>query len=237
MKYLIFILSACIFCSCDNMGDDINGSGNIQTQQRNVGRFDGIQVSGSMDIEVTDGDKVSVEVEADDNVLRYIITEVNDGLLDVHYESNMSFNNTHAKVYITAPGLKKLFVKGSGNIISKNTIKNSQSISTGISGSGDINATIDAPDVSADISGSGNLSLQGHCKNFDGSISGSGDLKCKNLLSERATVKIYGSGTAHIFASVELNATTAGSGDIYYGGNPPAVHVNKAGSGTVEADK
>lgn len=233
MKYLIFILSAFLFCSCDN----INGSGHIQTEKRDVRQFDGVLASGSMDIEITNGDNVSVEVEADDNILQYIITEVNDGLLDVHFKPYTSFNNVHVKVYVTAPVLKRLFVKGSGNITSKNTIQNTRSIDTDISGSGDINVTVDAPDVKADISGSGNLSLQGHCKNFDGTISGSGDLKCKNLLSENTTVNIYGSGTAHVFSSVQLKGSIAGSGDIYYGGNPSSTQVNKAGSGSIVSEK
>ena len=232
-KYLIFILSAFLFCSCHN----INGSGHIQTEKRNVGQFDGVQASGSMDIEVTDGENVSVEVEADDNVLRYIITEVNDGLLDVYFESNISLSNTHTKIYVTAPGLKRLFVKGSGNIISRNKIQNNQSVSTRISGSGDINATVDAPDVKAEISGSGNLSLQGRCKNFEGSISGSGDLKCAELLSENADVSILGSGRAHVYASVRLKASTTGSGDIYYRGNPSAPEISKTGSGNIVAEK
>src|SRR5207253_8908639 len=116
----IIILLAFIFSSCDM----INGSGHIQIEKRNVGQFDGVQASGSMDIEVTEGENVSLEVEADDNILRYIITEVNDGLLDVYFKLNISFNNTHTKVYVTAPGLKRLFVKGSGNIVSKNKIQN-----------------------------------------------------------------------------------------------------------------
>jgi len=232
-KYLIFVLSAVIFCSCDN----IHGSGHIQTEKRNVGQFDGVQASGSMDIEVTNGENVSVEVEADDNALQYIVTDVNDGLLDAYFKPNMSFSNVHAKIYVTAPGLKRLFVKGSGNITSKNRIQNMQSISTRISGSGDINATVDAPDVKAEISGSGNLSLQGRCKNFEGSISGSGDLKCSDLLGENAAVSIFGSGNAHVYASVRLKASTTGSGDIYYRGNPSSPEISKTGSGSVMAEK
>ena len=232
-KYLIFILSTALFCSCDN----IHGSGHIQTEKRTVDRFDGVQASGSMDIEVTNGDNVSVEVEADDNALQYIVTEVEGGLLDVYFKPNMSFSNVHAKIYVTAPGLKRLFVKGSGNITSKNGIQNNSSITTRISGSGDITATVNAPDVKAEISGSGNLSLQGRCKNFEGSISGSGDLKCSDLLSENVEVSIFGSGNAHVYASVRLKASTTGSGDIYYRGNPSSPEISKTGSGNVTAEK
>ena len=56
-KYLIFILSVFIFCSCDN----INGSGRIKTEKRNIEHFDGVQASGSMDIEVADDKNVAVD--------------------------------------------------------------------------------------------------------------------------------------------------------------------------------
>lgn len=232
MKYLSFILSAFIFCACNN----ITGSGNIRTENRNVGEFSGVQTSGSINVEVTGGNKLSVEVEADDNVLRHIVTEVDNGLLDIYYEPNTSFTNVHTKVYVTAPDIKKLFVNGSGNITSKNRIKGGGSLATKISGSGNINADVDATEVEADISGSGNLTLQGRCKNFDGSISGSGNLKCKNLLSENATVKIIGSGTAHVYSSISLKASTIGSGDIYYSGKPGSTQIDKTGSGDIRAE-
>jgi hypothetical protein len=232
-KYLIFILSAFLFYSCES----INGSGHIQTEKRNVGRFDGVQASGSMDIEVTNGDNVSVEVEADDNILPYVITKVDNGLLDVYLKPHISFNNVHTKIYVTAPDLRKLSVRGSGNIRGRNMIHNNRSISTGISGSGDIDANVDAPDIRAEISGSGNLSLRGRCKNFEGSISGSGDLKCSDLLSENTEVSIFGSGNAHVYSSVHLKASTTGSGDIFYRGNPSSPEVSKTGSGNVVAEK
>ncbi len=231
MKYLIFVFSALITCSCNS----INGSGNIITETRNVNEFDGVQTSGSMDVEIMNGDNTSVKVEADDNVLSYIVTDVHDGLLDVYYKPNTSFSNTHEKIYVTANGLKRLFVKGSGSITSGNTIKSAM-VEAKISGSGDIDAGIDAPEVNADISGSGNLSLKGRCRTFNGNIGGSGDLKCKNLLSENAAINIMGSGTAHVFSSVHLKASTLGSGDIYYSGYP-SIESNKSGSGSVQPEK
>jgi hypothetical protein len=232
-KYLVFMLSAFLFYSCEN----INGSGHIKTERRNVGSFDGVQASGSMDIEVTNGENASVEIEADDNILPYIVTDVGGGMLDIYFKPHFSFTNVHTKIFVTAPNLSRLFVRGSGNINGRNTIHNDRSISTSISGSGDIHADVDAPEVSAEIAGSGNLSLQGRCKNFRGSISGSGDLKCSDLLSENTEVSIFGSGNAHVYSSVRLKASTTGSGDIFYRGNPSSPEISRTGSGSVTAEK
>ena len=232
-KFIILILSAFLFYSCEN----INGSGHIKTERRNVGAFNGVQASGSMDIEVSNGENASIEIEGDDNILPYIVTDVDGGLLDIYFKPHFSFSNIHAKIFVTAPNLNRLSVRGSGNINGRNTIHNDRSISTSISGSGNIDADVDAPDVQADIAGSGNLQLQGRCKNFKASISGSGDLKCSDLLSESTEVSIMGSGNAHVYSSVRLKASTTGSGDIFYRGNPSSPEISRMGSGNVVAEK
>lgn len=232
-RLLTAFLSAIIFCSCQS----ITGSGNITTQTRNLNHFEGVKTSGSIDIEVMNDESQLVKVEADDNILPYVITRVEDGLLDVHFKSHYSYNNANVKVYVSAPSLKKILVSGSGSITSKDTLKDADQIELKVSGSGDINAFVDAQSIIADIGGSGTITLRGRTKDFNCSISGSGDLKCKNLLSENTTASVGGSGTAHVFASVHLVAKVTGSGDIYYSGNPPSPETHTSGSGSIQPEK
>ena len=230
-RILTAILSAIIFCSCQS----ISGSGNIVTQNRNVNQFTGVRASGSIDIEVTNDQSHSVRVEADDNIMPYIITKVEDGILDVHLKPNFMYHNINAKVFVSAPSLTKLTVSGSGSITSKDTLMNAEHIEFKVSGSGDVTAIVDAPSVNAEIGGSGTITLSGKTKDFNCSITGSGDLKCKKLLSENTIAGITGSGTAHVFASVHLLGKVTGSGDVYYSGHP-AVEINKTGSGSVSEE-
>ena len=98
---LTAFLYAIIFCSCNS----ITGSGNIITETRTVNNFNGIKSSGSIDVEIVNDGTESVKVEADDNVAKYVVTKVEDGILEVHYKSSMSFNNTHVKVYVSQPNI------------------------------------------------------------------------------------------------------------------------------------
>jgi len=214
-----------------------------------MNKFDGVKTSGSIDIEIMNGQQ-QVKVEADDNISPYIITEVEDRILrvyykpnislqntnakvDVNYKSNYSFSNTHVKIIINTPFLDRLIVSGSGSINSSDTINNPHEINIKVSGSGDIKAFVNAPSVAAEIGGSGTIILQGKTRDFKCNINGSGDIKCNKLLSENTEANITGSGTAHVFASVHLVAKIIGSGDIYYSGNPSSPDIHKTGSGTV----
>jgi hypothetical protein len=235
MKNIFILLGvAVIFNAC---GPTITGNGNVHTEKRNTGDFSGVHTSGSIDVEITSGDSYAVSVEDDDNILPYIITEVEGGNLNVHYKNGFSINNDHAKVYVTAPSLDKIGISGSGNITTKNVVKSSNKIEVNTSGSGDLHAELDAPSVDADIAGSGNISLSGRTKDFSATTSGSGDFKCSDLQSENTIVDITGSGNAHVFASVHLKASVTGSGDVYYRGNPSSPETHITGSGSVQPEK
>jgi hypothetical protein len=231
--FLIIILASSIFCSCDG----ITGSGNIKSERRDVNQFEGVLTSGSIDVEIKNTGAPGVEVEADDNVLPYIVTNVNNGILEINYKHGMFFHDTHAKVYVTASSLRKLSTSGSADISAKDGITNNNLIDISVSGSGNITAMVNAPNIKASVSGSGNLELKGKTKNFDCSIGGSGEANCGDLLSENTEISVGGSGNAVVYSSVSLKATVGGSGDIRYRGNPTSPEIHKSGSGTVEAER
>ena len=238
MKIPIIVVAALFIISCDGLnGTRVTGNGNIRTEKRNTGNFNAVRTSGSIDIEINSGDAYNVSVEDDDNILQYVVTEVNNGALNIHYSDDVSVNDDHAKVYVTVPSLNKIISSGSADISITDVLKNTDKIELKVSGSGTINGELDAPAVSVEVSGSGNVDLRGRTKDFDCSVSGSGDVKCANLQSENATVHVSGSGNAHVFASVHLSASAAGSGDVYYSGSPANPEIHTSGSGSVQAER
>lgn len=234
MKNFITSLIAVVsFASCNV----ITGNGNVRDENRNIPNIHTVKTSGSIDVEIKSGDTYALMVQDDENVLPYIVTDVNDGVLNIHYKNGTDINNDHAKVFVTAPSLDKIVTTGSGDINGDGIIKSSNHLEFNLTGSGDINADVDAPSIKVSGSGSGNIKLAGRTKDFDCKFSGSGDVNCGNLQSENTTITISGSGNAHVFASVRLKARTSGSGDIYYLGNPASPEIHSSGSGTVQAKK
>lgn len=234
MKYLLLILiTSTVFISCES----ISGNGNVWEENRSISNIYEIKTSGPIDVEIRSGDHYELTVQNDENLLPYVITEIDNGVLNIHYKDGYSVMQDHAKVFVTTPTLEKIVSSGSADITSKGVIKNSNRIEIGTSGSGDINAEVDAPSISVSGSGSGNVTLLGMTKDFDCKMSGSGDVKCANLKSENAVIHVSGSSDVHVFASVSLKVNVSGSGDVYYGGNPTSPEIQIAGSGTVQAVK
>ena len=64
----------------------------IETQDRHLSGFSSVNVAGSFDVYITQGNTESVKVEADDEVIDKIITEVKGGVLKIYTKSSNGFN-------------------------------------------------------------------------------------------------------------------------------------------------
>lgn len=232
-NFTILLISSLSFLSCNV----ISGNGNITDDNREISNIHTVKTSGSIDVEIKSDDNFGLTVQDDENLLPYLVTEVRNGVLNIHYKNGYTISNDHAKVFVNAPSFDKIITSGSGDIESKGMIKNDREIAFNLSGSGDVSAVVDAPSIKVSGSGSGNIKLSGRTKYFDCRISGSGDVNCGNLKSENTSISISGSGNARVFASVHLVARTSGSGDIYYFGNPQSPEIHASGSGKVQAQK
>jgi len=238
MKHLAFLFLPILIVasSCNFMGGKrVSGNGNVTTSEKTVSSFTEVEQKGSFDVYVSTGSTYTVKIEAEDNLIPYIETNVNNGKLEINSKKGFWLQPTKSlKVYITAPTFSAIRSYGSGNITSENTIYDSSKIELSVSGSADIKATVDAPEVHSDVTGSGNADLNGQTRKFDGNVRGSGNINAFNLKAEEAKVEISGSGNANLFASVKLDVTVNGSGDVSYKGSAPQVVSNMHGSGTLK---
>jgi hypothetical protein len=235
MKHLfhavpLILLTLTLF-SCD--GQRIKGSGHTTTVNRKLGSYHSIELKGSMDVFLTQGPAQDAVIEADDNIIQYLeLIEDGDKLI-IKQKNHISFSGSNnIKIRLTAPNVKSLNLSGSGTIKLVNTLDNQEAVALGLSGSGNIEGAVHAPEVSASIAGSGNIDVTGETRDLKVNIAGSGNFQGKSLMTETANVSIAGSGDADVHASVKLSAKVVGSGDINYSGNPE-VSSQKMGSGDV----
>ncbi|RFM34182.1 head GIN domain-containing protein [Chitinophaga silvisoli] len=229
--YAVLVLLALTHTGCDEQG--IKGSGVGSSETRKVGDFHAVSLRGAMDIEYTDGPAEDVVIEAEDNILPLIITEVKDGQLIVREKDHFHLNlHKKIKVKVTAPDVEELSLAGSGTIHVMNDWEQDDHIKLSITGSGDVIGAVDAPQVSVAVTGSGDVKLKGETKDLDVDIAGSGSFKGYDLRAENTNVHVGGSGDAQVHASVKLDVQVSGSGSVDYHGNPQ-VNSSTSGSGSV----
>lgn len=233
--FLSFIAVLSITSACHYIGGErVKGNGNEKGEDRSVGNFSSVSSHGAFDVYLTQDSGYSVRVEADENLLSYIETYVENGVLEIRTKEGFNLDpRGDMKVHISAPTYSKVKTFGSGNIITENKINNSTAIELELSGSGDIKVDLNAPEVRAELRGSGNINVGGETRSFTGAIRGSGDIHASNLRAENVDIDIAGSGNADVYASMKLNVDVKGSGDVKYRGGAQ-VSSDIAGSGSVK---
>ena len=211
-------------------------AGQAATETRALAEFQGIDLSGSMDLKVRQGTPQSVQVEADDKLLPLLETVVEgsgaDARLKVRWKRGQSVH-TRAKVVVTivVPKLHAVALAGSGDL--QLDALDTPALKLSISGAGDARfKELSTEDLVLSMSGSGDVAGQGKARRLKISIAGSGDVRLAELLSDEVRVSIAGSGDAAVNAQKTLEVSIAGSGDVTYVGTP-SVKSSVAGSGSV----
>ena len=218
MKTLLITLAVIIiiiFLIKNNLTkNNIQGSGNIISESRELNNFTSIILLGSIDVNIKTSESNNCVVVADDNLIPYIKTEV------VNNKLNISLNESYSSeeklvVNINTPNYDEVSLTGSGNINILDFKNNN---------------------LSLNISGSGNITGNGEVETLVVKINGSGNLMSKEIKSKSATITINGSGDAEVFASDSISAKINGSGNIEYFGNPEIVDSIINGSGDIKSN-
>lgn len=233
MRNIFFCLLLAALASCHgSFNKTIKGNDNMTSVTRDIDDITRLKIEGGIDVELQQGSS-SVKVEADENLLRYIITEKRDGWLVIKTKDDVNLKSSHPiKVYVTADMISAIKIAGSSDVIARGKFSGAQKLDIDIAGSGNVNIEVNTPTVIVDIAGSGNATLTGETRDAKVSMAGSGSYDAAGLLTENTEIDIAGSGDAIVHADVSLKADLLGSGSVSYRGKAE-VRTNTVGSGRV----
>lgn len=233
-KFLILISLFLVLTSCleAQFYRSVRGNGNVVKKERPAGYFDGVKVSTGIDVYLSQGNKESIIVEADENIHEYIVTEIRNGVLHVYFD-NVSIRNAEMKrVYVTMKDIRSLKTSSAGDIAGETPVKCDE-IELESSSAGDLRLELYAQNVKVRISSSGNIRLSGEAVSLDAGLSSAGDLNAYNFTVKDAEVNVSSAGNAEIFVTRKLEAHSSSAGDIVYGGNPEYVDARSSSAGNI----
>ena len=233
MKQIIFFLIVLVTISSCHFK---SGSGNIITEKRPVGNFDGISVGGGFEVEVKVGPVAEVIVEADDNIIKYIETTTSGNTLKIRTEDMHNYSDVHMKVYITTPALISVKASASAEVVVKDVLVSKEKLSFKASSGGNIQAEVDGPEIETDVSSGASVNLNGKTKKYSAEASSGADIKTYDLLSEITKVKVSSGASAKVHASVTLNATASSGGTVSYLGAATVNNTVSSGGSIVKKD-
>jgi hypothetical protein len=187
------------------------GSGNVAVEQRNVEQFRSISSSGIFKVEVVLKRDRGVEIEADDNLIPYIKTEVRRGTLRVYSDGNLKPRGP-------------LLVRVYADTIEKVSASGITEISV---------ADLDAPEFAVDSSGASRVMIAGKASSLTVDSSGASKIDASGLLAENASADLSGASELKVRVTGSLNAKVSGAAKVLYVGEPAEVIKRTSGAGRV----
>jgi hypothetical protein len=227
LAILPFLTDGCIIVA---NGKTVRGSGTVITEEREVSDFTKVHLKGSGKVFLTSGEKQSLEIKTDDNIMPLIETDVSGKKLTISH-GNHHLRPTSFEVFVTVKNLEGVAISGSGDVRGKDRFL-ADSFYAEISGSGELDLEVETETLASKISGSGSIQLSGKAEDYTVSISGSGEINAFDVQAKNVSVKISGSGNCRVHAIESLDTKVSGSGDVYYKGRPK-INTKMSGSGSL----
>jgi hypothetical protein len=205
----------------------------VVSDSRTPGDFSRIDLVIPAELDVRQGNTHALTIEADENILPLITTTINNGKLTIAYTQPCVRPSQPVTIQATAQEIRGLAILGSGDIRSTGTLV-SDTLDTGITGTGSIDLDVQATNLTSTITGTGTEQIRGHAINHRIQIPGAGRVDALGLETRNTSIDIIGSGSAEVQANSSLSIRIVGSGSVVYSGNPSDIQQSITGSGNIQ---
>lgn len=202
-------MGASIFKFDVNFGG-VKGSGHTATDTRPLTDFTSVETGGIFQVEIVAQKDYSVQVEADDNLLPLIKTEVDDGVLRIDTEGHFK-TSSPIRIRITAPNIEMIDASGVSNI-TLSGVKNTELTVKG--------------------SGASKVIVSGESTKLIVDVSGATRVNADDLTAETAEIDASGACNISVNVSNEIQSDLSGASKVFYSGSPK-LDTNRSGVSSI----
>lgn len=206
---VVLITLCLVLASCHRHG--VRGSGTPKSEQRTLGEFSIVEVSGTFKVTIQRGEISQATVSTDDNLVPLVKTEVRDSRLLVYTDQDVD-PRTELLVDIMTPSVSSVSASGVASVEIRK---------------------VRGEQLTLVLSGTGSMEADGSVGDASLVISGAGSMSARNLHAANTRITMSGAGKAEVFATDKLDVTISGAGSVNYYGDPKEVRKNISGVGFV----
>ncbi len=212
----------------------IKGTGYLVVHDRQVHQpFTRVSVQQSITLYIAQGKTEGITVEADDNIISYIKTEVKNGQLNVFLDPEVIVRGyTAMNVSVSLPDITDINVAAAGRLEGSSLFKVNK-LEIVASGAGSVKLDVQGREVDVESSGAAKLELKGEVGQLELEMSSASILKAWELRVKDCDAEISGAAKAEVTVSGTLEAEISSAGILIYDGNPQITKQNVTGRGTL----
>ncbi len=189
---------------------------NIET--RETGDFTSFSVMGKIRVEIYPSAKDSLVLEAEGATTDYIITEPDDGELNIRLKTNIP-KDARITVRLYYKDLDKITAASNALILSPDTLK-AESMTFEVKSGAKMELTLNMKSIIAEAKQGAILVFYGSVDNQEIGVSSGGTYSAFELKSKNTFIKATTTARAKLTATESIDATANTTGYIAYKGNP-----------------
>ncbi len=203
----------------------------MASETRIIDQFSKINFKDFGTLILSQGDRESLTIEAEEALLPDLISEVRDGTLSLGFKEDwfkrfgkmisaiITREEGEVTYYLTCTNLEKVSISGkctlSCDALETDTLK------IVVAGYGKLSLDhLDCNSLELSISGRGELAAAGRADRQVIRISGSGEIRTPELITQTAQIAISGQGNATLHVEETLSIAISGLGHVNYYGDP-----------------
>lgn len=204
-------------------------------QTRSAHGFHGIEVSGGIDLYLSQGSEESVAVSAatpDDR--ERIHTEVVNGILRIYFDRGIKWlsgwGDRKLKAYVSVRSIDRLSASGGSDVLVDRELTVSGLVMA-FSGGADFKGRVSARDLSISASGGSDVYISGRAEKLSLEAHGGSDVHGFDMSGGDCSVQASGGSDIRITATRKITGSVSGGSDLYYHGNATSTVSKSGGSG------
>lgn len=227
MAIIILMLPALALTGCSDAS--------MQSQTEDVSGFNQIQLNTFGEFLIEQGDQEALTIEAPRDYLRYVTTNVEDGVLIIGLRRGfLGTPIQHVTYTLTVKDLNTVSISGAAAVKIFNLTTDQFDVNLTGAGSVEMDKLI-AKNLNVNLTSAGAIVIAGEVEHQTVTISGVGSYEAGDLRTNTTEILLTGAGSAVVWAEDNLEVDVTGIGSVSYFGKDPDVQQNVSGLGSINS--
>ena len=229
----IKLLSLCLLIitsSCMITG--VRGNRNVVTENRSISsNFDAIHISHGIELDLSIDGSTSLIVEADENIMDLIRTEVENGVLRIYTEENI-WSSKARIVHLSADQINKIKATSGASVHNRNTLR-SKSLELSATSGANLSLLLEVDQLDCSTTSGSDISLKGMANHAKFRATSGSNLRAKNLTAKSCDASVTSGANVSLHATDALEAKATSGGNISYDGSPTTIQKKSSSGGSI----
>lgn len=223
--FLVMGTTSCMF-------DGVRGDGHVVSKSRKISDdFIRINASRGLDVYITKSKRISLEVEADENLHELIETEVRNGTLYITSSKNI-YSASSKKIHLSVDHINAIEVNSGAEVYSENTFSTDKLVINASSGA-QARMDLKVDELTCESSSGSEIRVAGETNYLSASSSSGSDIDAYELKAKTCKADASSGSEIQVYVTDSFDGNASSGGDIQYKGDPEEVNKSDNSGGKV----